>query len=103
MIFPHRILVLILPAVLLIAQHGAMAHVLSHAGEPVPPAHEKTLIHLKLCGKCVSADKLSFAVPGGGVLPAATELRHTYVEPAHYARPSVPSTAYHSRAPPPLF
>lgn len=99
----RRILVLILPAVLLIAQHGAMAHVLSHVGEPAAPAHEKTLIHLKLCGKCVSADKLSFAVPGGGVPPAGMTLRHALVAPAHFARTADAPAGYRSRAPPSLF
>jgi hypothetical protein len=62
-----RLLTLLLPAVLVFAQHGAMAHLVSHAGDKSADP-EQTLVHLKLCDKCVSAAKVTH-------LPAGQELR----------------------------
>jgi hypothetical protein len=96
----RRALSLILPAVLLLAQHGALAHVISHLDRHEVPAQEKTLAHLKLCGKCVSLEKLSHvassqiaqnAVPAGDYLPT---IRAALPCVSH-----VPG-AYRARAPP---
>lgn len=52
-----RLLAFLLPAVLAFAQHAAMAHLVSHAGDNAADP-EQTLIHLKLCDKCATAAKL---------------------------------------------
>ena len=59
----QRFLACLLPAVLVFAQHGAMAHRISHASEKSADP-KKALVHLKLCDKCVSAEKLVH-LPGG--------------------------------------
>lgn len=98
--FLRRAIILMLPAVLLFAQHSALAHVISHLDAGQAPASEKTLVHLKLCGKCLSAEKLAHAAPaqcarmgvahGGYLPPRATA----------YAFTSQHSATYRSRAPP---
>jgi hypothetical protein len=98
----RRALILILPAVLLLAQHAAMAHVLSHAGEESSPAHEKTLIHLKLCGKCVSVEKFSHAAPSGVLMLVETGLRYSQLSHDAEARHADAPAAYRTRAPPSL-
>jgi hypothetical protein len=102
MILLRRALILILPAVLLLAQHGAIAHVLSHAGENSSPAHEKTLIHLKLCGKCVAVEKFSHAAPSGSPVLVEAELRYSHFSLSTQARHTEAPAAYHTRAPPSL-
>lgn len=98
----RRALILILPGVLLLAQHGAIAHVLSHAGPESSPAHEKTLIHLKLCGKCVSAEKFSHAAPPTGLTLIAAGLRYAHLSHDARARHAEAPDAYRTRAPPTL-
>jgi hypothetical protein len=72
----RRSLILVLPLLLLIAQHGALAHAISHLDPDAAPAQEKSLVHGKLCGKCLSAEKLTHL----SAAPAATAT----VESAHY-------------------
>ncbi|MEX0960859.1 MAG: hypothetical protein WDZ63_16390 [Burkholderiales bacterium] len=98
----RRALILILPAVLLLAQHGAIAHVLSHASQDSSPAHEKTLIHLKLCGKCVSAEKFTHAAPSTGVVLVEAGLRYSVLSHDHQAWHAEAPDAYRTRAPPAL-
>lgn len=98
--FLRRAIVVLLPAVLLLAQHSALAHLISHIDAGQSPQNEKTLVHLKLCGKCVSAEKLSHAAPApclrvavadGGDLPSVW--RFSSFVSRH-------SATYRSRAPP---
>ena len=65
----RRLLFGLLTLLLLSAQQAALAHGVTHRGKP-PPAKEQ-LAHSNLCGKCVSFEKLAYAVPGGAaaVLP----------------------------------
>ncbi|HUU73217.1 MAG TPA: hypothetical protein VMW70_11365 [Burkholderiales bacterium] len=63
--FRNRFLSCLLPAILLFAQQAAMAHLASHAaGEPPDP--ENSLVHVKLCNKCLSVEKLTSAVTETG-------------------------------------
>ncbi len=98
----HNVLVALLSAALLIAQHGAMAHVLSHFGIDQPPAREKTLAHSKLCDKCVSAEKLSHCAPNSALI--ADSLCRGNAQPyTHlYTCQSIQSRKYDSRGPPRL-
>lgn len=90
----------LLTAALLFAQHAAFAHVVSHAGETVPAKEQ--LAHSKLCGKCVSFDKFSGALPVVPLELRALEVSHT--RPAAQAHHHNPRTVvgFHSRAPPVL-
>jgi hypothetical protein len=96
----RRALHLLLPVLLLLAQQAALAHVVSHLDADQPPANERTLVHLKLCGKCVSAEKLTHLA--AGKTPAVTESSASYAQPvfAGYACVTQALSAYSSRAPP---
>lgn len=90
----------LLTAALLFAQHAAFAHVVSHAGETVPAKEQ--LAHSKLCGKCVSFEKLTGALPVAA--PALPALDVAHARPADRAHHHDPRTVvgFHSRAPPVL-
>lgn len=90
----------LLTAALLLAQHAAFAHVVSHAGETVPAKEQ--LAHSKLCGKCVSFEKLAGALPVAAAALPAFDLSHA--RPAAWAYHHDPRTVvgFHSRAPPVL-
>jgi len=96
----RRTLNLVLPALLLAAQQAALAHVVSHLDPDPSPAHERTLVHLKLCGKCVSAEKLTHLAAGKP--PAITAASASYAQPvfAGYACATRAQVPYSSRAPP---
>ncbi|HUF19427.1 MAG TPA: hypothetical protein VMP00_01615 [Burkholderiales bacterium] len=98
----RRALILLLPVVLLLAQHGAMAHVLSHVDGESPPAHEQTLIHLKLCGKCLAVEKFSHAAPSGSPVLVEADLRYSHFSLSTQARCAEAPAAYRTRAPPSL-
>ena len=97
----RRLLTLLLPAVLVFAQHGTMAHVVSHGGDKSADP-EQTLVHLKLCDKCVSAAKVTH-------LPAGQELRVELLHARNFHRAeatapfsSADCTAHSCRDPPSL-
>jgi hypothetical protein len=96
----RRVLNLLLPVLLLLAQQAALAHVASHIDPDQSPAHERTLVHLKLCGKCVSAEKLTHVA--AGKMPAVAASSASYAQPivAGYACVTRALSAYSSRAPP---
>ena len=96
-----RFLAFLLPAVLVFAQHGAMAHVVSHASDK-PADPEQPLVHLQLCDECVSAAKVSH-LPGEQAL--RVELLHArYAHNAAVLAPfaSADPKAYACRDPPSL-
>lgn len=99
MILP-KIFLALLTAALLFAQHAAFAHVVSHAGETVPAKEQ--LAHAKFCGKCVSFEKLSGALPA--VASALPVLAVSHARPAAQDHHHDPRTVvgFHSRAPPVL-
>jgi hypothetical protein len=100
MTFLRRSLVLVLPLLLLLAQHGALAHALSHLDPYSAPVQEKSLVHLKLCGKCVSAEKLGHFT-GAGIQPVVVDAARYLIcsrsERSFAARALSP---YFSRGPP---
>ncbi len=98
----RRALNWIIPAVLLIAQHGALAHLVSHLDAGQPPAQEQSLVHLKLCGKCVSIEKLSHAAAAPDLRLVATEGRFLQLAAEACACVTKAQPAYRSRAPPHL-
>jgi hypothetical protein len=79
----RRFLAYLLPAVLVFAQHGAVAHVVSHAGDNSADP-EQTLIHLKLCDKCASAAKVTH-------LPAGQDLRLELLQAQYCQRAAKPT------------
>ena len=79
----RRLLALLLPAVLVFAQHGAMAHLVSHAGDNAADS-EQTLIHLKLCDKCATAAKVVH-------VPPLHELRIELAHACYVLRATVPN------------
>ena len=98
--FLRRSLVLVLPLMLLLAQHGALAHALSHFGPDSAPVQEKSLVHLKLCGKCVSAEKLTHFTDAG-IQPVVIDSGRYRIFPdieRVFAAPSL--SPYRSRGPP---
>lgn len=63
--FRIRFLSFLLPAILLFAQQAALAHLASHVtGETPNP--KSSLVHSKLCNKCLSVEKLTSAVVESG-------------------------------------
>lgn len=98
--FLRRLLVLVLPLLLLTAQHGALAHALSHFDPDAAPVQEKSPVHLKLCGKCISAEKLSHFT-GAGLQPVVIEAaRYRVCAQAERAFLRRSLSPYLSRAPP---
>jgi hypothetical protein len=96
----RRALISLLTLLLLYAQQAAYAHVVSHAGKE-PPAKEQ-LAHAKLCGKCVSFEKLSHAVPSSKTAPLPLQV--VFAQPVvaeYFFRPHT-IAAFRSRAPPVL-
>lgn len=97
----RRLFAFLLPAVLVFAQHGAMAHLVSHAGDK-PADPEQTLVHLKLCDKCVTSAKLVH-------VPAGQEFRVDLLHTRYFHRAAAPAlfasadcTAHACRDPPNL-
>ena len=78
-----RLLTLLLPAVLVFAQHGAMAHLVSHAGDKSADP-EQTLVQLKLCDKCASAATVTH-------LPAGQDLRLELLQAQYCQRAAKPT------------
>jgi hypothetical protein len=85
-----RLLTWLLPAVLVFAQHGAIAHLVSH-GSDKSADPEQTQVHVKLCDKCLSAAKFINLLP--------QQACHIESAPAQYClapvvpQPSVSATA----------
>jgi hypothetical protein len=86
---------------LLFAQSAGLSHAASHLGNE-PAKQEEKLLHLKLCDKCSSFEKLSYGPPAQATVPVRdlaqwvphqTEFRNAD------ARRALP---YRSRAPPDL-
>lgn len=69
---------------LLAAQQGALAHLIAHA-DGQPPVQEKTQLHQKLCGKCLSSEKLCHAVDADRYQPCVDHLDY-----AQFSAPAVP-------------
>ena len=94
----HRVLTSLLILLLLFAQQAAYAHAISHLGKE-PPAKEQ-LAHSKLCGKCVSFEKISGVAPAS--VPALVSLEPLFAQTLHVDYGFSPRTvaAFHSRAPP---
>ncbi|NIO39475.1 MAG: hypothetical protein GTO41_04285 [Burkholderiales bacterium] len=57
-----RFLAWLLPAVLVFAQHSAIAHLVSHGSDKSADPQQK-IVHIKLCDKCLSAAKFINASP----------------------------------------
>lgn len=96
----RRALVILLSLLLLSAQQAAFAHGVSHTGKP-PPAKEQ-LAHSNLCGKCVSFEKLSGALPVAAAALVALDISHALpVTQTHHHDPRT-VVGFHSRAPPVL-
>ena len=83
----RRILAGLVSALLLAAQQGALAHLVSHA-DGTRPAQEKTHLHQKLCGKCLSTEKLCHALDA--------QARPLCADNLSYAHVSVRATAVES-------
>jgi hypothetical protein len=96
----RRLLFGLLTLLLLSAQQGALAHGVTHTGKP-PPAKEQ-LAHSNLCGKCVSFEKLAYAVPGGAAAVLPPDLIFQQPVSARYFFRPRQVAAFHSRAPPVL-
>jgi hypothetical protein len=96
---------ILLATVLLLAQQGAVLHVLSHAADVFdPPAHrDDGKPDPRHCDLCVLGAQLGAgAAPSNAVTPA-TAGRHPAAFPAATSpRAAPPACAYHSRAPPRL-
>jgi hypothetical protein len=94
----NRALNALLILLLLFAQQAAYAHAISHLGKE-PPAKEQ-LAHSKLCGKCVSFEKISGVAPAS--VPVLVSLELFFAQPLHVDYVFSPRTvaAFHSRAPP---
>ncbi len=94
----HRVLTALLILLLLFAQQAAYAHAVSHLGKEAPAKDQ--LAHLKLCGKCVSFEKISGVAPAGA--PALVALELLFAQPLHvgYGFSPLSIAAFHSRAPP---
>lgn len=95
----RRLLALLLPAVLAFAQHGAMAHLVSHAGDNGADP-EQTLIHLKLCDKCATAAKLVHVPPSHELHIELTQARYVLRAAIQNHLASVNSALYSCRDPP---
>jgi hypothetical protein len=96
----RRALHFVVPLLLLSAQQAALAHVVSHIDPGQSPAHERSLAHLKLCGKCVSAEELTHIA--AGTPPPAITGSASYSQPvvSGYACIAQALPPYSSRAPP---
>ncbi len=94
----HRALTSLLILLLLFAQQAAYAHAISHLGKE-PPAKEQ-LAHSKLCGKCVSFEKISGVAPASVPALLALELLSARPLHVHYVFSPRTVTAFRSRAPP---
>ena len=94
----HRVLTGLLILLLLFAQQAAYAHAISHLGKEAPAKEQ--LAHSKLCGKCVSFEKVSGVAPAG--VPAFVALELLFLQPLHvgYGFSPLSVAAFHSRAPP---
>lgn len=88
--FRNRFLAYLLPTLLLFAQQSAIAHIASHNADQSPDP-EKSLVHLKLCGKCLAVEKLTNA-------PIDAEHRLDLLQ-AGYSLAPVSSAILHSRNP----
>jgi hypothetical protein len=96
----HRFVFFVLPLLLILAQQVALVHGLSHLNRDQPPPDESALVHAKLCGKCLSADKLAHAAlgtPGITLFSTAQYCLQAAVRPACVAQAFLP---YFSRGPP---
>ena len=94
----RRALNSLLIPLLLFAQQAAYAHAVTHLAKE-PPAKEQ-LGHSKLCGKCVSFEKISGVAPTN--VSALVSLDLLFTQPPHVGYVFSPRTviAFHSRAPP---
>jgi hypothetical protein len=99
--FLRRSLILILPLLLLLAQHGALAHALSHLTSDGAPAQEQSLVHLKLCGKCLSAEKLTHFSACAAPVPMEAA-RYRFAPDSERVCSGRSFFPYQSRAPPTL-
>jgi hypothetical protein len=98
----HRLFFFALPLLLLLGQQVALAHGLSHLNPDQPPPDESALVHAKLCGKCLSADKLAHAAigtPGIALFASAQYCLRAIAQPACVSQALF---SYFSRGPPVL-
>ena len=76
--FRIRFLSFLLPAILLFAQQAAFAHLASHVtGETPNP--KSALVHDKLCGSCLTVEKLTNATMDTGHQPGMVESHFHHV------------------------
>ena len=94
----HRVLNSLLILLLLCAQQAAYAHAISHLGKE-PPAKEQ-LAHSKLCGKCVSFEKISGVAPTSVPVLVSLDLLFAQRPQVDYVFSPLTVTAFLSRAPP---
>ena len=96
----RRVLIAVLPLLLLFAQQEAFAHLIWHASQKVPSKEHHA--HTKLCDKCVSIEKVSYAPPSSSVKFLPLELVFAQHAEADYVFSPRVVAAFHSRAPPVL-
>jgi hypothetical protein len=96
----RRVLFGLLTLLLLSAQQAGLAHGVTHTGKPLPAKEQ--VAHSNLCGKCLSFEKLAYAVPGSAaaLLPPDLVFQQP-VDGQYFFRPRQVA-AFHSRAPPVL-
>ncbi len=93
-----RALTSLLILLLLFAQQAAFAHAISHLGKEAPAKEQ--LAHSKLCGKCVSFEKISGVAPASVSAMLSLELLFAQPQHADYGFSPRVVAAFHSRAPP---
>ena len=96
----HRALTRLMILLLLCAQQAAYAHAISHLGKETPAKEQ--LAHSKLCGKCVSFEKISGVAPAS--VSALLSLDLLFAQPQHVDYGFSPRrvAAFYSHAPPVL-
>ena len=95
------LIIVLLPLLFLMAQHGAVTHEISHFAETVPLTQQKQQApHNSVCDKCNAYGELANSLQAAGltvtVIPVA--IQHSDEGYQHYLNHSF--VAYQSRAPP---
>ena len=95
----HRFLAFFLSALIVLAQQGAVAHWASHVVKGSPD-QQKTLLHHKLCGKCLSAEKFTNAISSGPATLASPDCSYFLALAENHTCAQEIRVSYQSRAPP---
>ena len=98
---------LLLPLLLVLSQHGAWLHELSHVAYAAHP-HQVTVqqadegLEQGVCAGCQSFGQLGTALSGSVATPATALLQHRPQTPPQYSSPRAPLPAPRNRGPPRL-